>query len=94
MVQLKTKELETDDISVVYLITKQFTTPEEFSQYVESSAKNIGINLMEFLLEYCEQRDVDPISISGIITPGLKKKIQKEAESLNLLKPTKRRKKL
>lgn len=75
-----------DDISVVYLITKQFQTKDEFSQYIIQFAESKRITYMEALLEYSYINDSDPISIASIINSSLKKLIQQEADGLNLLK--------
>lgn len=81
----KQKKLEPDGISIEYLITKEFHTTEEFSTYVEQFSKKRNIGIIEFLLEYCEVRDIDPISIASILTSSLKEKIEMEALKLSLL---------
>lgn len=75
------------EVTIEYLITKgEFNNPEEFSIFIEREAKRKRIGYLETLLEYCENKDIDPSSVGKSITTSLKQKIQAEAEDLNLLK--------
>jgi len=78
-----------EGVSAEFLITREFQTAQEFSVFIERKAVQRKISLMEALLEYCEDRDVDPSAVSALITPALKKRIQCDAEQLHLLKPNK-----
>ena len=71
-----------------FLITKEFHTSEAFSLYIETEAQKRNIALLEMLMEYCTEKDVDQIGVASMITPTLKEKIQVEAENLNLLVKT------
>jgi len=73
-----------------FLITKEFHTSKEFSIYIEQRALAKRISLMETLLEYCEEKEIDPAAVASFLTPSTKSKIQAEAENLNLLKIKKR----
>ena len=74
-------------LTIEYLMTKgEFQTPEEFSIHIEREAKRRKIEYLEALLEYCEEKDIEPVSIAKSITSSLKQKIQAEAEQKNLLK--------
>lgn len=75
------------EITVEYLVTKgEFSNPEDFSIFIEREAKRKGIRYLETLMEYCENKDIDPSAVAKSITPSLKQKLQAEAEDLNLLK--------
>jgi hypothetical protein len=75
-------------ITVEYLITREFTNALEFSMFIEKTAQLRNIKCMEALLEYCEEKDIDPIAIANMISASLKEKIRAEAENINLLKKT------
>ena len=76
------------EISIEYLITKEFHTTEAFSQHIEREANKRNFSVMEALLEYCEQKDIESTAIAKMITPSLKQKIQADAETLHLIKKT------
>ncbi len=49
----KKKETDPNQISVEYLITKEFTNTQDFSMFIEREAIRRKIGYMEALLEYC-----------------------------------------
>jgi len=75
-----------EEVSNVFLITKQFRTTTDFSIHVEKHAKENQLSCMDVLVEYCIKRDLDIESVATIITSSLKEKIKAEAEQLNMLK--------
>jgi len=75
-----------EEVSNVFLITKQFKTTTDFSIHVEKQAKETQVSCMDVLVEYCINRDLDIESVATIITSSLKEKIKVEAEQLNMLK--------
>jgi len=75
-----------EEVSNVFLITKQFKTTTDFSIHVEKQAKETQLSCMDVLVEYCIKRDLDIESVATIITSSLKEKIKVEAEQLNMLK--------
>jgi hypothetical protein len=81
-------DLQPEDVTDELLITKQFRSAIEFSQHIERTAITRKIGCMEALMEFCEERDIEPATIAGMITPALKDKIRVEAENLHLLKRT------
>lgn len=74
------------ELTVEYLITRQFKTSEEFSVYIETEATKRHISNYEMIIEYCEERNVDPVAAASLINKRLKELIQVEAENLNLMK--------
>jgi hypothetical protein len=75
-------------ITPTFLITKHFSTPSEFSEYIVLRASAEKAELLDVLLDYCSGNDIDPSAISKIITPNLKELLRLSAEKLNLIKKT------
>lgn len=75
-------------LTVEYLITREFTSAAEFSIHIEKQAIQRKIGCFEALLEYCEQKGIEPVAVASMITSSLKEKIRAEAEEMNLLKKT------
>lgn len=73
-------------ITVEYLITREFTNSSDFSLYIEREAIRRKIGYMESLMEYCEEKSIEPIAVASMISSSLKEKIRAEAEEMNLLK--------
>ena len=74
------------EMTIEYIITRQFTTSEEFSIFIETEAKKRHITNYEMVLEYCDERVIEPVSVAPLISGRLKQLIQVEAENLNLMK--------
>ena len=72
-------------ISDTFVITKQFTTPTEFSQFIEKQAVSNGNSYMDCIIDFCQRNDIDIGAISKAITRSLKEKIRVEATSRNML---------
>lgn len=80
-------------VTLEYIITKgEFSSSAEFSLHIEKEAIRRGIGCFEALLEYCEENEIEPVSVSSFINSSLKEKIRAEAEEMNLLKRTKNNK--
>lgn len=73
-------------ITVEYLITREFTNSSDFSLYIEREAFRRKIGYMESLMEYCEEKGIEPVAVASMISSSLKEKIRAEAEEMNLLK--------
>ena len=63
-------------------------TPKTFSLEIENIAKEKKISHMDAVLYYCEKNDMEPDSVSRLITKGLKEKIEANATELNFLPKT------
>jgi|TARA_B110000908_G_C10210403_1_gene429912 hypothetical protein len=63
-------------------------SPKEFSQEIESFAKENSMNYMDAIVEYCEQQSLEVEVAGGLLSPILKKKVQYECEKLHLLPKT------
>jgi replication initiation and membrane attachment protein DnaB len=70
----------------VYLLTKEFNTPSEFSQFIEKTSYSTRQSCMDVLIDYCEKKEIDLEGISRLLSASLKEKIRVEAQDLNLLK--------
>ena len=66
----------------------QMQTPKTFSLEIENIAKDKKISHMDAVLHYCEKNDIEPDSVSRLITKGLKEKIEANARELNFLPKT------
>jgi len=59
---------------------------KEFSLKIESIVKEKRISYMDAVVLYCEENDIDPGTVSSLISKSLKEKIQVEATNLRMLK--------
>ena len=75
-----------DKLTDVYIITKKFNTPSEFSQHIERRAVHTKSTCMDILIDYCVSNDIEIESVNKLLSTSLKDKIQAEAQDLNLLK--------
>lgn len=75
-----------EKVSSQFLITKEFNTATEFSQYIEKQAYLAGLSCMDILVDYCVKKELEMESVSSLLTTSLKEKIRAEAEDLNMLK--------
>jgi hypothetical protein len=69
-----------------FIISKKFTTANEFSLYIEQLVTSKRLSYMEAVISYCEDADIDVESVKSLINKSLKEKIQCEAEELNYFK--------
>lgn len=75
-----------EKLTDVYVITKKFNTPSEFSQHIERRAVHTKSTCMDILLDYCLTNDIEIESVNKLLSTSLKDKLQAEAQDLNLLK--------
>lgn len=75
-----------EKLTDVYVITKKFNTPTEFSQHIERRAVHTKSTCMDILLNYCVTNDIEIESVNKLLSTSLKDKLQAEAQDLNLLK--------
>ena len=85
-----TIEMTEEEISDVFLVTKEFHTTTEFSQFIEKMAFNSDTGCLDILTDYCIKREIEVESVSKFLTASLKNKIKQEALELNLLKEKKK----
>lgn len=61
------------------------TTTKSFSMNIESIVKEKNITHMEAVLDYCYCNDIEPDTVSNLISKSLKEKIEANARELNFL---------
>ena len=89
-----TIDMPEEKISDVFLVTKEFHTTTEFSQFIEKLAFNTGTGHLDVLCDYCIKKEIEIESISKFLTANLKAKIKEEALDMNLLKEKRKTEKL
>ena len=62
----------------------------EFSDKIIGIAEETGMTIMDSILHYCEETELEVDVASTLISSALKSKIRQEAKELNLLKKTSR----
>lgn len=71
-----------------FMITREFTSSNDFSTWIENEHQKSGIPRMDLIIEYCHSRDIDIESIAPLINRVLKERIRREAEDARLMQPT------
>ena len=79
-------ELEPYILTDSLVITKKFSSPNEFSLYIEERVAKESIGYMDAIIQYCGEVDIDVESISKLINQSLKDRVQLEAEEGNYFK--------
>jgi len=59
---------------------------KEFSLKIEKLAKQKRCSLLDAILEFCKENDLDPGTVGSLISKSLKEKIKVDAINLRLLK--------
>jgi hypothetical protein len=80
-------QVEAQEVSITdqFLITREFASAEAFSVYVEERAIQDGESLIDTILAYCEERDIDVDVTAKLVTKSLKEKLAVEFEERNML---------
>ena len=63
-----------------------FRTATEFSMFITDAANKNGDSITQTILNYCEDRDVDPEEIAKLVSKPLKELIAMEMQESGLLK--------
>ena len=63
-------------------------TPKQFALVIEKSASTKKITHMDAILNYCEEKQIEPDQITHLINRNLKEKIKANAQDLNFLPKT------
>jgi hypothetical protein len=61
------------------------TTTKPFSMNIENIVKEKNITHMEAVLDYCRRNEIEPDTVSNLISKSLKEKIEANARELNFL---------
>jgi hypothetical protein len=78
--------MDGSEVTNEFLITKEYKSATEFSQFIEKQSFENGIPCLDILLDYCVKKDIEMESVAVLLTTSLKEKIRAEAEELNMLK--------
>lgn len=69
-----------------FLITKEFASANDFSMYIEDRAMREGESLIDTIIAYCDEKDIDVDVTAKLVTKSLKEKLAIEFEELNMLR--------
>lgn len=62
-----------------------FNTASDFSHFIEQTAIEEGKTCTAVILDYCDDKDIEPGDISKLVSPSLKGKIHMEMIDAGLL---------
>ena len=62
-----------------------FETANEFSMFIESLAVDKNMNVVDTILEYCEENYIEPEEITKLINKSLKDKLEISFIDMNYL---------
>ena len=62
-----------------------FETANEFSMFIESLAADKKLNVVDTILEYCEENYIEPEEITKLINKSLKDKLEISFIDMNYL---------
>ena len=65
-------------------------TPKQFALLIEGRVSEKKITHMDAILDYCEEKKIDPSEVKQLINRNLKEKVKVNAEDLNFLPKTAR----
>jgi hypothetical protein len=65
-------------------------TPKQFALLIEKRASQKKITHMDAILDYCQEKEIDPSEVKQLINRNLKEKVKVNAEGLNFLPKTAR----
>lgn len=69
-------------------IEKKFLTTTKFTNDIEDLVKKTKLNYIDAIVQYCEENNVDLLSVPKLISKPLKEKIKCNAIELNYIKGT------
>lgn len=69
-----------------FIITKEFASANEFSMFIEETAIKEGMDLIDVILNYCEEKDIDVDVTAKLVTKSLKEKLAIEFQERNMLR--------
>jgi len=62
-----------------------FESASEFSLFIETTANENGIGVVEALLQYCEENYIEPEEVQKLINKSLKDKLELNFVDMNYL---------
>lgn len=79
-----------EELTNEFLITREFSSANEFSAWVEKQHRELRMPRMDVIIEYCTDRDIDIEAVAPLINRALKERIREEAEEANMMKKSAR----
>jgi vacuolar-type H+-ATPase subunit B/Vma2 len=73
------------EITTEFIISREFSSANEFSLFIERQSIETGIGCMDSVINYCNEKDIDIEVIAPLINKSLKEKIRAEAEAANMM---------
>lgn len=73
-------------------IEKKFLTTSKFTNDIEDLVRRTKLNYIDAIVYYCEENNVDLLSVPKLISKPLKEKLKCDALELNYIKKTSRAK--
>ena len=65
-------------------------TPKQFALLIDERVSEKKITHMDAILDYCQEKKIDPGEVKQLINRNLKEKVKVNAEDLNFLPKTAR----
>jgi len=84
-------QFEYERLEAEHALKQKMWTPEKFVNTIENYAKMHDYSILEAVLEYCKENDLDVEFVGKeLLSPRLESKLQDDAESRRLIKRTDR----
>ncbi|MDP7368787.1 MAG: late promoter transcription accessory protein [Candidatus Pacebacteria bacterium] len=84
-------QFEFERIEAETALKRKMWTPEKFVNVIEGYAKKHDYSILEAVLEYCKEKDLDVEFVGKeLLSPRLESKLQDDAESKRLIEKTNR----
>lgn len=80
------------EINLQEEIEKKFLTSTKFTTDVENLVKRTKLNYIDAIVMYCDENNIDILSVPKLISKPLKEKLKCDAIELNYIKKTSRAK--
>ena len=80
------------EINLQEEIEKKFLTTTKFTTDVENLVKRTKLNYIDAIVMYCDENNIDILSVPKLISKPLKEKLKCDAIELNYIKKTSRAK--
>ena len=80
------------EINLQEEIEKKFLTTAKFTNDIENLVKRTKLNYIDAIVMYCEENNIDVLSVPKLLSKPLKEKLKCDAIELNYIKKTSRAK--
>lgn len=69
-----------------FIITKEFASANEFSAFIEERAIAEGMDLIDTIIAYCDEKDIDVDATAKLVSKSLKEKLAVEFTERSMLR--------